>query len=110
MFGELPRSHHHSRCFVQETPAVQEASASESSVPENPASFALSFLWLERSVAVAVDQVFGEVSANRFHLTGFSLYALLLNTASCKQSLHCSCFCLSLQEMVRRYQGAHVAM
>ena len=42
---------------------MQEASASDSSVPENPASFALSFLWLERSVAVAVDQVFGDVSA-----------------------------------------------
>lgn len=39
---------------------TQEASASTSTVPDNPASFALSFLWLEKNVAVAVDQVFSE--------------------------------------------------
>ena len=43
-------------------PALQEASASTSTVPDNPAAFALSFLWLEKNVAVAVDQVFSEVS------------------------------------------------
>ena len=45
--------------------ALQEGgAASTSTVPENPASFALSFLWLEKNVAVAVDQVFSEVSFN----------------------------------------------
>ena len=35
--------------------------SASSTVPDNPASFALSFLWLEKNVAVAVDQVFSEV-------------------------------------------------
>ena len=41
---------------------MQDVSATPSNVPENPASFALSFLWLEKNVAVAVDQMFTEVS------------------------------------------------
>ena len=53
-------------------PALQEASASTSTVPDNPAAFALSFLWLDKNVAVAVDQVFSEVSRS-------GLVALLRN-------------------------------
>ncbi|CAK0781444.1 hypothetical protein CVIRNUC_005375 [Coccomyxa viridis] len=40
--------------------AAEESPASSSTAPENAGSFALSFLWLEKDVAVAVDQTFGE--------------------------------------------------
>lgn len=30
-------------------------------MPATPAEFALNFLWLDKNIAVAVDQVFGQV-------------------------------------------------
>lgn len=39
---------------------VQASAPSESTLP-NPASYALNFLWLDKNIAVSVDQVFGEV-------------------------------------------------
>ncbi|CAL8468497.1 g8037 [Coccomyxa elongata] len=48
---------------LSEEPAAAESAEastpSESTLP-NPASYALNFLWLDKNIAVSVDQVFGE--------------------------------------------------
>jgi hypothetical protein len=51
---------------LAEAGALQAPSSGD--IP-NPAGFSLNFLWLEKNIAVSVDQVFGEVSVDAHHIT-----------------------------------------
>jgi hypothetical protein len=57
----VPHAPHPTQSFAEKLAKLQAVEGT----PAEPAEFSLNFLWLDKNIAVAVDQVFGPVSRPR---------------------------------------------